>query len=210
MLAAIAWLTLAVVILLVALLAIPLEVRFALRRRQTLQGRVHVTWLFGRVRAGGGESRRREKARDAEEPSRRDAPVPWKSQRARLRRLVAVARTPGLASRLLRLSKQLVASVQLEAEGEGRFGLEDPADTGRVYGALAAVTAWLPAPVAGSRIEPDFSGPRLEFELRGRARIVPLRSLGPLIAFLVSPAALRAAWRAARAGGDSSHPRDRR
>lgn len=195
--AALAWLLLGLVLLLAAVLAIPLEVRFMMRRRRAFRGSVRVSWLFGWVQGGTfGSAADAASGTDATGP---DA-APWSAHRARLRRFLVVARTPGLPSRFLRLLKRLLRSVQLDVDGEGRFGLEDPADTGQVYGALAAVTACVPAWGPQTRIQPDFTGPRLEFEVRGRARVIPLRSLLPILGFLLSPVAIRAGWRAARAG----------
>jgi hypothetical protein len=84
------------------------------------------------------------------------------------------------------------------------FGFDDPAETGAIYGYLSPLLVL--AETSGLNVEcrPEF----LEAGIQGRARatveVRPMSILGALVAFVVSPAALRAAiagWRARTSAG---------
>ena len=100
----------------------------------------------------------------------------------------------GFGRRLLRLARRLLASFRIqELELKARLGLDDPADTGRLW----AVVGPLSALVAGSgiariEVEPDFTSALLTFDGRGRIRLVPLRPLSLVLVFLLSPNTIRA------------------
>jgi hypothetical protein len=69
-------------------------------------------------------------------------------------------------------------------EVSGRFGLEDPAETGRVWGQTVGVAQAL----SGSdrirlSVVPEFAGPVLEGRLSAAFRLRPLMLIGPLLRF---------------------------
>jgi hypothetical protein len=79
------------------------------------------------------------------------------------------------------------------------LGMEDPADTGVMFGTLAGTMGALVP--RGTRIDlaPDFTGPRAEVVLGGRLWLVPGRMLLHLVALLLTPSVLQALYRLARA-----------
>ena len=79
-------------------------------------------------------------------------------------------------------------------DADFHVGLDDPADTGRLFGivapAMAFVGPMLPGRVA---IAPDFAHTGLAGRAEGELRIVPLRVLAPVASF-----GLWLGWRAWR------------
>ncbi len=81
----------------------------------------------------------------------------------------------------------------------GRFGLDDPCATGRLWGHLCAFTGFLHgAKRVRLLVEPEFEETVFELDGRGEIRIVPVTLLLPTVRFIFSPATLRTAWAASR------------
>lgn len=170
--------------LLGALLLVPVELGFRLIREERSRGELSVGWLFGRLRKEVRVRPRRRQRRG--KPSR--------SARA-ARRLALLARTRGFPRRCGRLLRQLLRHTQIrELRLQGRIGLDDPADTGLLFAALAPALSGLGAfPAVAVNVEPDFERPGLAGQASGAVRLVPARVLWALVRFLLSPEALRAA-----------------
>lgn len=180
------WTLLALVVVLVVLLAIPVDLAFSWRRGEGgSAGDLTVGWLFGVVRVplrrvAGAESR---------------APAGAVGGRTggRPRRALAMLQTEGFCTCLLKLVRGLVRHVRIHRlQLDVRLGLEDPADTGRLWGVVGALAVQLPR---SDRIRiavvPDFADAVLEIDGRGRIRLVPIRWVPVFLAFLLSPATLR-------------------
>ena len=77
------------------------------------------------------------------------------------------------------------------------FGFDDPADTGRVYGALAPLLLLADGKGLHVRCHPSFLRAGLEGSLATTFRVRPIAVVGLGIGFVFSPPALRAvrAWR---------------
>jgi Protein of unknown function (DUF2953) len=183
------------------LLAVPLDVAFEVRRREAFASRVRLRWLWGAVRipvpAGGGRGAAGPKQRRPAKPSKPARP----GRTSGLRRALAVLATPRFPGRVVRLARGLVRRVRFrDLELAARVGLDDPADTGRLWGLLGPVAALLAVPRA-ARIElvPEFGGAVFHLDARGEARVVPGAVLLTVLAFLLAPATLRAAWAGVRA-----------
>ena len=182
-------------------LAMPVEVEID-RPGRGLPTSVRVDWLAGRVSrefAPGAEEPAPEKEEEAEERVEEEREGPGLRGPGPARALAAVG-TPGLPSAVGRLLSRLASAMRLRLAA-ATIRLADPADTGRLWGLVGSGTALLPA-AWRSRLDlrPDFSPGDAEVTGRLAARLVPLRLLGAVVAFLLSPAVLRAGWRAARAG----------
>lgn len=65
----------------------------------------------------------------------------------------------------------------------GRIGLEDPADTGILWGRLAPFVHALSGPRRRIDVAPDFTGPRLDLEGRASIVVSPPRLLRAGLAF---------------------------
>ncbi|RCX31299.1 DUF2953 domain-containing protein [Thioalbus denitrificans] len=183
------WILLALLAGLLALLAVPLELAFSVRRDGVRrEGRGSLRWLFGlvRVRLGGpGERVRAGPGRPASRRPRRGG--------GGARRMLALVQVEGFGSRLLRLARDLFRRIRIqELSLRVRLGLDDPADTGRLWAVVGPLAA-LPG-LRRVAIEPEFAAETFELDGRGRIRIVPLRLLSVLLRFALSPVTLRAVY----------------
>lgn len=181
------WLVLALVASLLALLAIPVELEFTWQCREGRHtGGGAIGWLFGAVRV---PLRPRTDAKPK---------LPTIKAQSRKRggagRMISMLQTEGFARRALKLARDLLRRIHVRTLNlDVRLGLDDPADTGRLWGAVGPLAALLPLPpVACVAITPDFSAEVLEFEGQGHIRIVPLQWLAVILVFVLSPATFRA------------------
>jgi hypothetical protein len=95
---------------------------------------------------------------------------------------------PGRLGEMVRLGADLLARVRLErVEATGRYGLDDPADTGQLAGLIEPLVQSHPCRRIRLDIVPDFAGPRLS------GRIEAVLSVRPVA---LAPPVLRFAWRA--------------
>ncbi len=190
------WIVLGILAGLLAVLAVPVELIFAVRRHAGQQEtRATLRWLFGLVRVRLGKPEARSLARP-ERPGRRRT----RRKRGGARRVMAMLRMEGFGRRLLRLARDLLRRIRIrELSLAVRLGLDDPADTGRLWGVVGPLAALLArCPVARIAIEPDFGAEALDVDGKGHIRIVPIELLFVMLVFVLNPATLRALY-AARA-----------
>ena len=109
-----------------------------------------------------------------------------------------MARSEGFVRGIVRLVRRVFAGLQVSDVALWiRVGLDDPADTGRLYGCLYPFSRVLSGIVHSDiDLRPDFSGAHLTFDGHARVRLVPARVLGPAVAFTFSRPTLRAIWMA--------------
>lgn len=175
------WVLAFVLALVVAVLATPVKFGFTF---STSPGwRLLITMrLFGGfapVIPLHDSSRRRPKAKKKPVARRRRLPARFRLSAARIRRGILAA--PDLLAGLLRPIR--LERLALDAD----IGLADPADTGQLFGFIAAVNHSRPAASAVSiEVRPDFTGPRASGELDAVLSFIP-------VAFV--PPGLRFAWR---------------
>ncbi|MGE3474068.1 MAG: hypothetical protein AB7O28_27255, partial [Vicinamibacterales bacterium] len=190
------------VLAIAVVLAVPVDVDVGLRGDASAGGRpldvlVRVGWLRWTWRSDGPRSRtRRRRAPRAGRPAATPRRSGWSA--------VAAFRSPGFAAVVRRLTADLARVLRpREARGVVYVGLDDPADTGAVFGWLQAVAGPVRGHGGDLTIVPFFDGRRLAAEADLRWRIRPASVVGPIVAFGASPAtwrAARAGWRARRAG----------
>ena len=170
------WIILAFLASLLALLAVPVDLAFSFQRREgRREGSGTLGWLFGLVRLRLGEPKVRARVRP---------------ERPKLKRR---HRRHG-GGRLLRLVRDQIRRIHIrDLSMEVRLGLDDPADTGRLWAVVGPLAAILPVPpVARVAIEPEFTSEAFEVYGKGRIRIIPIQLLFVMLVFLLSPSALRA------------------
>ena len=184
------------IVLIVAMLAVPLVLFVEAERTDTLTVRWRLFWLFGLVKP---RSRNRSAPSAPELAGATPAGRPKTRRGKRLRMAVTVVRTRGLARRVVRLALALLRRVTVDRlQLDTRFGFENPADTGFVYGCLSPVLVMADVRGLNIRCRPMFMEPGLRGAFRATIRLRPLFVVGPIVAFLVSPSvfrAARAAWR---------------
>jgi hypothetical protein len=176
-----------------AVMAIPVDLNFTLQREDTFQGRASIGWLFGLVRIP--LQPRDKKARQPKKPQKKK-----KAERRRSRRdglhVSAMLRSQGFLSRLIRLLRRLRGCIHIrQLRLQVLMGLDDPADTGQLWGIVGPLTLALPVPAgANVAIQPEFTGATFQVDGEGSIRIVPIEIIGTLIAFAFSPVTLRALY----------------
>ena len=193
------------VLFVVALLAIPVSLVVDIERTAWFQTRLRLRWLFGLVDVEMG--RQRERGSPPGRPSNKAEQSRHVATRSRPRGrgpaiAMALVRTEGLIARVLLLLQDLAVrfsfqDIYLRVD----FGLDDPADTGRLYGTLAPVMFAAEAGGCDVRCWPNFQEPSLRGSCGGRIQARPISVLGVVIRFLGSPAilrAIRAVWAARR------------
>lgn len=177
---------------LVLLLAIPVDLKLYLERDDGFRRRVRIEWMFGLV----GKDLRRGKPKP-KKPKKRKRRLP------RLRPALSMLHDRAFARSALRFALDIVRMIRVrDLRGEVRFGMPDPADTGLLFGLLAApavlANRLLPAEI---RIEPDFEGAALKVRFSAHLRVFPIQVIARSIPFLLAPSTVRAgksmvgAWR---------------
>ena len=189
----------AVLALTILLLAVPVNLVYALKKDDVWRGRVIVYWMFGlmRVRLRPG---RRKAARPSKRGKRRALIVSGAKGAVRRRRdVLAILRTRGLLRGLVLLLRDLLrALVPRRLRVELVIGMEDPADTGRLAGVLAPLRVLFGRRTLGKgsnvaiEVTPDFAGPRFQGYSCASVQFVPLRLIALMIGFLFSRPVFRA------------------
>ena len=179
---------------LIALLAIPVTLRFQVSWREALHEDVQLQWAFGLVRvriplrskAGPSDNgRRKQKARPPERESRKRMNVLGALRQQRFRR------------RVVRFFKDLWHAIhKRDLSLRIRVGLGDPADTGQLWAVVGPAAGMLTTiQEASIRIEPEFADPTFELDSSGVIRLIPLQMIYLITALLLSPPV----WRGVRA-----------
>ncbi len=204
------------------LLAIPVTISFTVVRREDFSGSITFGWLFGLLRVtpslsfGAGRKRKRRRPAPAtaesaksSEPDGPDGPeapstrASAEGKRAPAERFRRVLKTKGFVRGVLRFLRDMARCVRfVSLHVAGRFGLDNPFDTGRLWGTFCAFTGFLHGVErVRLRVEPDFDEAVFELDGRGEIRIIPVTLFLPFIRFILAPATLRAAWSASRRTG---------
>lgn len=178
----------AFVLILIALLAVPVTLRFRIHWRETLQDDVRLIWGFGLVRF------RIPLKKEAAAPQERDQGWrPAKKRRAPSRRkanVLGALRIRSFRRRMVRFAGDLWRSVQKkDVRLRLRVGLGDPAETGwlwAVAGPIAGFAAMLRD--ISIRLEPEFLEPTFELDTSGTIRLIPIYAIVLTLLLLLSPA----------------------
>lgn len=177
MLAALGWAALALVALAVAILVLPVRLIVTAAAAPAVL-RVQVSLLGGAV------------PRIVLHDSRAPEPNGARPRRGRgrgRRRVRGGSRAPRRLRAALnaapRLAADLLHAIRVErARMTVRFGLDDPADTGTLFGAMCPLL-FTHGRAGGLDVVPDFAGPGLDAEGEMALRVVPAALLGPAIRF---------------------------
>jgi hypothetical protein len=181
----------AIVVVIVAALAIPVQVEFRAERVDRMRGSARLRWLFGLVNVAFRSDHPRAAAATRAEATKATARPPRRAGTV----LTAVT-TPGLVRRAARLTVDLFDQIHIrDFSLHARYGLEDPADTGQLCGALTPLVVLAVVKGMDVRCTPDFAGASLAGTCSGAISVRPLSVAAVVVAFLCSPPV----WRAARA-----------
>jgi hypothetical protein len=184
------------------LLAVPIDVDYNYNSREERRSVLLIVWLFGLVKvdANGQEkkqkiTRPKRKFKTKQKPKRR-RPKRSKEEKIRgLKRMWSALSSEGFIQHILRFILNLFRQINIRTFNLSiRFGLDDPADTGQLYGVIAPFALCLQAfPFTTIRIQPVFTGVALHTYFKIQVRIVPIRIVWVLIRFTLSLTTLRAA-----------------
>lgn len=187
------WVVAALLALLLGLLAVPLQIAFSAAMdlpQRPLTRSLRFRWGFGLIDVAPAGRRAPTAVAGRPRPTRRQpARVATKSL---LRRPAFWRHLASLLRRLLRRLR--VLRLRLDAT----VGLDDPADTGILWGATVPALVTLLPSHAGVAIRPHFAGPACAFDAEGEVRLIPLLLLGVLLRFAVAPTTWRILWSALR------------
>jgi hypothetical protein len=180
-----------------ALLALPVEIDARFERRTAFRYAISLRALLGLVSvswtgpaAEGAQASRRTRVSGSARTRRPRGPHFF----------MGVLRNEGARAALLRLCMRVTGGLGLDRiELQARIGLDDPADTGLVFGAVGSVCALAAGPRLRLELVPDFDRPVLQWNMAVRARPRPLRLMTAVASFFTAPAVI-AAWRAPRLG----------
>lgn len=170
----------------VAILAIPIDIAFTVQRQDKIQGRVTIGWLFGLVQIPvqpkGGVARPAAPKKD-KRTRKQHGPHTW-----------AMLYSKGFLNRLIRLLRRLRDCIHIShLRLHVLLGLADPADTGQLWGLIGLLALTFPAPAGTDlAIQPEFTGATFKIDGEGVVRIVPIEIMATLIVFTLSPVTLRA------------------
>ena len=174
-----------IILFIILVLSIPIDMAVDFAAEENVKARMRVGWLFGLVwkDISGRKKKKVEK-------------IPEKKRKIRIKPLLSVLRTKGLAGATLKLAKRMLSCLKVrQLDADFRVGLDDPADMGMMCAVLWPVL--VPLSSFGPmklRMEPAFDEPAFEVNLYGRVRLFPIQMVGPLLGFILSPTG----WRTVR------------
>ena len=175
-------------LIIVALLAIPLTLTFRLFWQQDFSKEFELEWAFGLVRGQFPTSQAKEPSSKGEgtrqvrghieRPSRKKKP-----------HVYAAIRNKQFRRRILKFIRDVWYSVHKENINLNmRIGLGDPADTGRMWAILGPISGILASiQEASIDIYPVFDETAFELNSSGKIRIIPLRMIFLTLALMLSP-----------------------
>lgn len=180
------------------LLAMPFDVGFRLKKDDSVRLRLSIAWAYGLLfKELDNIPKPNAKKADSKKARRK----PLRTGKGKARTAMAFIRSPGMSAHLLKLAHNMWRQLRVrQLYLHLTFGMDDPADTGQLYGAL------VPALILNDcmtqfdlQVQPDFSQPTLLADSRGQVRLIPLTIIGVMIAFLLSPTCWRGFAAAAKA-----------
>lgn len=166
--------------MIVAVLAVPIDLVFCVERETEFKSTARVRWLFGLV------------GRDL--TSRGKKPEKKPKRRRSFKPFLAMLKSRGFARRLFKFVRDAMRRSRIrDLKVDLRVGLSDPAETGMMFAALGPASAYLASiPSADVHIRPDFEESSLKGQVRGDVRVFPILFVGPVLSFAVSFDTLRA------------------
>ncbi len=178
----------ALLLVTIAVLAIPVTVQFHVSRHQVLEQDVRLYWAFGLVSVPIplAKSNSKPAPRKKTEP-RIDRSIASKRKK---RDVVGALRQRRFRRRILRFVGDLWHAIQKRDLRLGlRIGLGDPAETGRLWAVVGPIAGMLAAVREMSiSIEPEFYDATFELDTSGSLRLIPVQVIYLTLALVLSPA----------------------
>ncbi len=177
----------AVLLLLIALLAIPVTLTFQASWPQATQDYIKLQWAFGLVSMRLPLSQPKVSSAEGEELVQRIEHVEhssWKKQD-----MFVLIRQKLFRQRIIRFISDFWHAVhKRDISLRVRIGLGDPADTGQLWSIVGPVTGMMAnIKVASFQIEPEFFDTMFELDSSGNIRFIPLQIIHLTIGMFLSP-----------------------
>ena len=179
---------LGIFIFLIILLIVPIDLIFNISKRDNIESRVRIGWLFGLI---GKDIRSKKKQAKVKVKVKKKK----KKKKRSVKPLLAIVRTRGFLKRLLLFIKDIIRRIEIRnTYVHLTLGLADPADTGFLFAAVTPLLtfAGVQKPNIGINIQPDFDQEKLWGYAKGDLRLYPIRFIKPLLLFIFSLTTLRA------------------
>jgi hypothetical protein len=179
--------------LIIALLAIPFDIKFKIQRREEFHSDVAVQWLFGIVRFNIPSQRTQKLEK---KPHKIKKIKKTRKKAANVSAAKDLLWNARFRYRVFKFVKDLLHIIHIAGFYiRLRLGLDDPADTGRLWAWLGPLAVFLSS-LSNSmvQLEPDFQTEIVYLDSSGRMRIVPLQVFFTVFAFLFSPVTVSALW----------------
>ncbi len=176
---------LGIFIFLIILLIVPIDLIFNISKRDNIESRVRIGWLFGLIGKDISARRKQAKVKVSKEKKKKRSVKP----------LLAVVRTRGFLKRFLRFIRDIIRRIEIRnLFVHLKLGLADPADTGFLFAAVTPLLtfAGVQKPTIDINIQPDFDQEKLGGYAKGELRLYPIRFIKPLLLFIFSLTTLRA------------------
>lgn len=177
--------------LIIAILAIPFEFRFNIQSRESFHSEVAVRWLFGIVTF---DVLRPQKPQGKDQQHTRAAKKKTKRKRKNIGNAKELIWNAKFRQRLIRFVKDIFKSVHISAFNlRLQLGLDDPADTGRLWAFIGPLSIWL-SYLSNTKVQlqPDFQNEVVFLSTNGTVRVIPLEIIFTVSAFLLSPITINA------------------
>lgn len=164
----------------VALLAIPVDLVFCVKKDVDFKVRARVRWMFGLI--GKDISRKRKK------------PKKEKKRKRNIKPLLAMLRTRGFLRKLFRFIRGIFQRFNVhELKLSLRVGLGYPAETGLLFALIGPTMVYTKFfSSLDIQVEPDFEQEGLWGYGKADMRAFPIRLAGPFLLFAFSPTTIRA------------------
>jgi hypothetical protein len=176
---------LGILIFLIILLAVPVDLVFNVGKRDHIESRVRIGWLFGLIGKDIRATRKQAKVKVKEKKKKRKRSV---------KPVLAVVRTRGFLKHVIRFIKDIIRRIKIRNLCVHlTLGLADPADTGFIFAAITPLVtfAGVQKPTIDINIQPDFEQENLQGYAEGGVRIYPIQFIKPLLLFIFSLTTLR-------------------
>jgi len=185
-----------IVSVLIFLLAVPIEINYEFSNRFPKKSITKVRWFFGLVNFKI-EGNARNIDLKPEIPKRKKAKKKHKTPsryKTGAKIFLAIIRSNGFLKQSLKLLRDVLTVAEIkQLQAQLGFGLGDPADTGRFYGLMSSLFAFLYAiPRVNFAVTPLFDRSSFEAEIAAGLKIVPIRFFQAILRFVFSKACFRA------------------
>lgn len=191
------YLLIGIVVVPIALLAIPVHIEYSYNSQAERPSRWRVIWLFGLVRFSPIPPSKTGKSAANTDDQRIKTKLKVRKpgkQKKQLRVLLAVMTSEGFLRRILRLLYKILTAVKIrQLQARLYFGLDDPADTGRLFGLMVPVISNIYAiPRLDFVATPLFDRVGVEANIYTSIVVVPINYIRPVVTFIFSKETLRA------------------